>query len=221
MLFRSPTVTAPAPAAPPAQTEGAAPAAAPEKTTTDFIKANVAPSTLEPTKSRIERIKEARAEYAPLYRELLGDTKDDMYTNAMLLLADAGFKYAQLPASRGTTPISLVATAASGIPQGFMSLLAQARDNKIKVDTAALSQAVNDVQEQDKYAQQLKLKMLDIDKATMVEMIRQNGGTLEDGGAGMIIAKTKGGGYKGVSIDPNNPTVQSAVSSPSIGRAHV
>ena len=57
------------------------------------------------------------------------------------------------------------------------------------------------------------LKLLDIDKATMVEMIRQGGGTLEDGGAGLLISKTKGGGYKGVSIDPNNPTVQSAVSS--------
>ena len=168
---------------------------------------------LAEAKSRIDRIREAKAEYAPLYRELLGDTKDDMQTNALLLLADAGFKYAQLPAGRGTTPASLFATAVSGMPQGFMALLAQARDNKIKVDTAALSQAVNDVQEQDKYAQQLKLKLLDIDKATMVEMIRQGGGTLEDGGAGLLISKTKGGGYKGVSIDPNNPTVQSAVSS--------
>jgi hypothetical protein len=177
-------------------------------------KPNVAAPTMEPTKSRFERIKEAKAEYAPLYKELLGDTKDDMYTNAMLMLADAGFKYAQLPASAGTTPASLLATAVSGIPQGFMALLSQARENKLKVDTAALSQAVTDVQEQDKYAQQLKLKLLDLDKATMVEMIKQGGGTIEDGGAGMLISKTKGGGYKGVSIDPNNPTVQTAVSSP-------
>ena len=164
-------------------------------------------------KSRMDRIREAKAEYAPLYKELLGDTKDDMYTNAMLLLADAGFKYAQLPAGRGTTPASLFATAVSGLPQGFMALLAQARDNKIKVDTAALSQAVNDVQEQDKYAQQLKMELLKGDYRLLAEQIKQGGGVLKDGAAGLVISETKGGGYKGVSIDPNNPTVQSAVSS--------
>jgi hypothetical protein len=200
---------APAPAAP-------APAAAPAQasaTTTDFIKANVAPPTLTSDKSRMERIKEARAEYAPLYKELLGDTKEDMYTNAMLLLADAGFKYAQLPAAAGTTPASLLATAVSGIPQGFMALMAQARENKLKVDTAALSQAVSDVQEQDKYAQQLKMELLKGDYRLLAEQIKQGGGTVKDGGAGMLIGETKSGGYKGVSIDPNNPTVQSAISS--------
>ena len=180
---------------------------------TAAAKPNVMAPTLEPTKSRIDRIREAKAEYAPLYKELLGDTKEDMYTNAMLLLADAGFKYAQLPATRGTTPASLFATAVSGIPQGFMGLLAQARDNKIKVDTAALSQAVNDVQEQDKYAQQLKLKLLDIDKATMVEQIKQGGVIEEHLGGGHIALKTKNGSYKGTYIDPNNPTVKAAVSS--------
>lgn len=164
-------------------------------------------------KSRLDRIREAKEQYAPLYKELLGDTKEDMYTNAMLLLADAGFKYAQLPASRGTTPASLFATAVSGLPQGFMALLAQARDNKIKVDTAALSQAVSDVQEQDKYAQQLKMELLKGDYRLLSEQIKQGGGVLKDGGAGLLVAETKGGGYKGVSIDPNNPTVQSAVAS--------
>ena len=220
----------PAPAKKPAAP--VTPPAAPESEDRlgDFIKekltaqeardAATTPATLNPmapkvseAKSRIERIKEAKAEYAPLYKELLGDTKDDMQTNALLLLADAGFKYAQLPATRGTTPASLFATAVSGMPQGFMALLAQARDNKIKVDTAALSQAVNDVQEQDKYAQQLKLELLKGDYRLLSEQIKQGGGVLKDGGAGLLIAETKGGGYKGVSIDPNNPTVQSAVAS--------
>ena len=181
-----------------------------EATTTP---ANVMAPQVTEAKSRIDRIREAKAEYAPLYKELLGDTKDDMQTNALLLLADAGFKYAQLPAGRGTTPASLFATAVSGMPQGFMALLAQARDNKIKVDTAALSQAVNDVQEQDKYAQQLKLELLKGDYRLLSEQIKQGGGVLKDGGAGLLVAETKGGGYKGVSIDPNNPTVQSAVAS--------
>lgn len=55
--------------------------------------------------------------------------------------------------------------------------------------------------------------MLKGDYRLLSEQIKQGGGTVEDGGAGLLIGKTKGGGYKGVSIDPNNPTVQSAVSS--------
>lgn len=174
---------------------------------------NVAKPTLEPTMSRIERIKAAQKEYAPLYKELLGDTKNDMEVNALLMLADAGFKYAGMSPRAGSTPMSRLAEAASGIPQGFMALLAQAKDRQIKIDTAALSQAVNDVQEQDKQVQQIKLEMLKGDYRLLAEQIKQGGGVLKDGAAGLIIAETKGGGYKGMSIDPNNPTVQSAVNS--------
>ena len=177
------------------------------------VKPNVATPTMEPAMSRIERIKAAKAEYAPLYKELLGDTKNDMEVNALLMLADAGFKYAGMSPRPGSTPISMLASAASELPQGFMALIGQAKDRQIKIDTAALSQAVTDVQEQDKYAQQLKMEILKGDYRLLAEQVKQNGGQLEDGGAGMIISKTKGGGYKGVSIDPNNPTVQSAVSS--------
>lgn len=174
---------------------------------------NVAKPTLEPAMTRSERIKAARGEYADLYKELLGDTKSDMQINALLMLADAGFKYAGTPVTPGSTPMSRLAQAASGVPQGFMALLAQAKDRQIKVDTAALSQAVSDIQEQDKYAQQLKLEMLKGDYRLLAEQVKQGGGVLKDGGAGLVVAETKGGGYKGVSIDPNNPTVQSAVSS--------
>lgn len=176
-------------------------------------KPNVATPTLEPAMSRMERIKAAQKEYAPLYKELLGDTKGDMETNALLMLADAGFKYAGMAPRAGMTPVSMLAAAASDIPQGFMALLAQARDRQIKIDTAALSQAVSDVQEQDKYAQQLKLELLKGDYRLLSEQIKQGGGVLKDGAAGLVIAETKNGGYKGVSIDPNNPTVQSAVNS--------
>ena len=172
----------------------------------------MAPKETAPV-SRADRIKAARGEYAELYKELLGDTKSDMQTNALLMLADAGFKYAGMPVTPGSTPISRLSQAASGIPQGFMALLAQAKDRQIKVDTAALSQAVSDIQEQDKFAQQMRIKMLEGDYSLLREQVKQSGGTYEDSGAGMITAKTKGGGYVGVSIDPKNPTVQSAIAS--------
>lgn len=211
----APAATAPAPvAAPAAAAEPAAPAAAGEgeekPSTSTFISTMLG----APAKSRLERIKEARAEYAPLYKELLGDTKEDMYRNAMLMLADAGFKYASLPAKSGTTPVSLLAEAAKGIPQGFMALAAQAKDRQLKIDTAALSQAVSDVQEQDKYAQQLKLELLKGDYRLLQERMKNmGGGKLVDGGAGLLIAESKNGSFLGASVDPKNPTVQSALNS--------
>lgn len=228
----APPAPARAPAAAPARTAAPAPAApaaeAPAASADplgDFIRERLAAKETAPetpaevaapaaaAKTRMERIKEAQAEYAPLYKELLGDTKEDMYTNAMLMLADAGFKYASLPAKAGTTPISLLATAAQGIPQGFAALLAQARDRKVKVDTAALSQAISDVQEQDKYAQQLKIEVLKGDYKLLQEAAKKGGAILEDGGAGLLISKGKDGSFLGTSINPNNPTVQSAVAS--------
>jgi len=187
-----------------------APAAAAE---TAEVRPNVAAPKVGAEKSRIERIREAQKEYAPLYKELLGDTKDDMYVNAMLMLADAGFKYASLPAKSGTTPISLLAQASQGLPQGFMALLAQAKDRQIKVDTAALSQAVSDVQEQDKFAQRLKEIMLRGDYELLREQAKKGGVITEDGGAGLLVSKDKSGSFIGFSVDPSNPTVKTAVAS--------
>jgi hypothetical protein len=177
------------------------------------VRPNVAAPKVEAGKSRIERIREAQKEYAPLYKELLGDTKEDMYVNAMLMLADAGFKYASLPAKAGTTPMSLLAQASQGLPQGFMALLAQAKDRQIKVDTAALSQAVSDVQEQDKYAQRLKEIMLRGDYDLLREQAKKGGVITEDGGAGLLVSKDKSGSFLGFSVDPDNPTVKTAVAS--------
>lgn len=168
---------------------------------------------VEAGKSRIERIKEAQKEYAPLYKELLGDAKDEMYMNAMLMLADAGFKYASLPAKAGTTAVSRLAQAAQGIPQGFMALMAQAKDRQIKVDTAALSQAVSDVQEQDKFAQRIREIVLKGDYDLLREQAKKGGLVTEDGGAGLLVSKDKSGSFVGFSVDPNSPTVQTAVRS--------
>jgi hypothetical protein len=105
--------------------------------------------------------------------------------------------------------------AASGLPKGFMALIAQSKDRDLKIKSAALSQAFTDVQEQDKYAQQLKLKVLDGDFRLMLEQIKKGPGTpiVEDGGGGLRVAKTKDGNFLGVSIDPKDPTVQSALQS--------
>ena len=180
-------------------------AQAPEKATTqDFIK------TALKEKTRAERTKEGYAELAPLFQEILGDNKEDMKTNALLMLADAGFK---LASSRQPTFAMAVGEASAGLPKGFMALLAQAKDRDLKIKSAALSQAFTDVQEQDKYAQQLKMEVLKGTQRLILEQAKNNGWTLEDGGGGLRIAKTKNGGFAGVSIDPNDPTVQSALQS--------
>ena len=161
-------------------------------------------------KTRAERTKEGYAELAPLFQEILGSDKEDMKTNALLMLADAGFK---LASSRQPTFAMAVGEASAGLPRGFMALMAQSKDRDLKIKSAALSQAFTDVQEQDKYAQQTKMEVLKGDFRIMLEQAKNGGTTIEDGGVGLRVAKTKTGGFAGVSIDPKDPTVQSAVQS--------
>ena len=164
-------------------------------------------------KTRAERTREGYNELAPLFQEILGDNKDDMKTNALLLLADAGLRIAS---SRQPTAAMGLAEGLSNVPKGFMALLAQSKDRDLKIKSAALSQAFTDVQEQDKYAQQLKVKLLDGDLRIMLEQIKNNptaGGKIVDGVAGLRIAETKNGSFLGASIDPTDPTVQSAIKS--------
>ena len=175
-----------------------------KKSTQEFIKAAIK------QKTRGERIKEGYAELAPLFSEILGDNKQDMKTNALLMLADAGFK---LASSRQPTMAMAIGEAAAGIPKGFAALVAQAKDRDLKIKSTALSQAFSDVQEQDKYAQQLKMKVLDGDFRLLLEQAKKGGGVVKDGGGGLRIAETKDGSFLGVSIDPKDPTVQNAVQS--------
>jgi hypothetical protein len=198
-----------------------APAAAEEKTTDQFIKDQAKPAgaglvSMMPASSAkgdVESIREKYKEYGPLFKEILGDNNDDMRANAMLLLADAGFKYASARPTAGSTPVTIFSEAVADLPRGVASLVAQARDRKIKIDTAALSQAVTDVSTEKKALATLKSDIIKGDYRLLVEQAKQGGGTLEDGGAGLVISKTPKGGFVGVSIDPKNPTVQSAVSS--------
>jgi hypothetical protein len=177
-----------------------------KKSTQDFIK------TAMKEKTRAERIKEGYAELAPLFQEILGSDKEDMKTNALLLLADAGIKIAS---SRQPTPAMQLAEGMGGVPRGFMALAAQAKDRDLKIKSTALSQAFSDVQEQDKYAQQIKMKVLDGDFRLLLEQIKKGSGTpiVKDGGGGLRIAETKEGSFLGASVDPKDPTVQSAVQS--------
>jgi hypothetical protein len=177
-----------------------------KKSTQEFIKAAVK------EKTRAERTKEGYAELAPLFQEILGSDKEDMKTNALLMLADAGFKMAS---SRQPTAAMAISEGFAGVPKGFMALIAQSKDRDLKIKSAALSQAFTDVQEQDKYAQQIKMKVLDGDFRLLLEQIKKGPGTpiVEDGGGGLRIAKGKDGNFLGVSIDPKDPTVQSALGS--------
>jgi hypothetical protein len=177
-----------------------------KKSTQDFIKA----ATKE--KTRAERIKEGYTELAPLFQEILGSDKEDMKTNALLLLADAGLRIAS---SRQPTAAMGIAEGLSNVPRGFMALAAQAKDRDLKIKSTALSQAFSDVQEQDKYAQQIKMKVLDGDFRLLLEQIKKSPGTpvVKDGGGGLRIAETKEGSFLGATVDPKDPTVQSALQS--------
>lgn len=180
-----------------------------EKTTDDFIKDTLAkPQTKE--LSRIERIKAAQEEYTPLYKELIGDSAEDAKTNAMLLLADAGFK---LASTYKPTFAMAVAEAGKDIPRGFANIIAQARDRDIKLKTAALTQAISDVQEQDKFAQAFKLAVYKGDIDLLKKQVDAGQVIVEDAGMGRRVSKTKSGSFVGFHIDSKDPAVTSAMRS--------
>jgi hypothetical protein len=181
-----------------------APARKEEAGVAEFIKEAAKP------KSKMDRIRESQAEYAPLYEELLGSDKESAKTNALLLLSEAGLK---LASTRKPTFAMALADAASGLPRGFAAIAAQERELGMKVKAASLQQAISDVDAQDKYAQALKLQVLKGDYELLKEQAKQGGGVTEDAGMGLRVTKTKSGSFLGNGIDPNDPTVKSAVSS--------
>ena len=111
----------------------------------------------KPFLTRAQRIKAEYQETEPLFRELLGDTKSTTRTNALLLLADAGFKFAS---TYKPTMAMALADAFSGVPKGFAAIVAQAKDSGIKIKTAALQQAVSNVDTQDKISRDLMLQQM-------------------------------------------------------------
>lgn len=185
-----------------------------------FEDANIAPQTLaaslaaakgELPTDRASRIRAGYQELAPLFKELLGDDKETARANALLLLAQAGFK---LGTSRQPTAAMAISEAAAELPRGFAAILSQAQDRDIKIRTAALQQAIGDVQEQDKYAQAMRLQLLKGDYDLMKKQLEKAGSqVLEDAGAGGRVLKTDKGSFLGFSIDPKDPTVKSAIAS--------
>jgi len=160
---------------------------------------------------RGERIKAGYQELAPIFKELLGDDKETARANALLLLAQAGFK---LGTSRQPTAAMAISEAAAELPRGFAAILAQAQDRDIKIRTAALQQAIGDVQQQDKEAMALKLQLIKGDFDLMKEQLKRTSNqVLEDAGAGGRLLKTDKGSFLGFSIDPQDPTVRSAIRS--------
>ncbi len=174
------------------------------KGATEFIKKEVT------QKSKADRIRDARAEYEPLFAEILGDDKESAKINALLLLSEAGLK---LASTAKPTFAMAVADAASGLPRGFAAIAAQERELGVKGKMAALQQAIGDVDAQDKYAQALKLQLLKGDYDLLKEQAKQGGGITEDGGMGLRVTKTKSGTFLGTGLDPNDPTVKSALQS--------
>lgn len=186
-----------------------------------------------PLKTRAERIKEEYKGLEPTFRELLGDTQSDMRTNALLLLADAGFKFAS---TYKPTMAMAFAESFAGVPKGFAALVAQAKDRDIKVKTAVLQQAVDNVNLQDKYARDFQIEGLKIQGKTIQELLKaknakeleaikarnakelevykgdiqvlikqiETGGVIEEPlGMGYIGQKTKGGSFIGAYIKPD------------------
>ena len=180
-----------------------------DKSTEDFINQALAKPQFKEL-SRIERIKQARDEYTPLYKELIGDSNEDAKTNALLLLADAGFK---LASTYKPTFAMAVAESAKDLPRGFANIIAQAKDRDIKLKTAALTQAISDVQEQDKYAQALKMQILKGDYDLLKTQAKEGSVVMEDAGLGGRLSKTKSGSFVGFHLDPKDPAVDSALRS--------
>lgn len=165
------------------------------------------------TLSKQERVKAAMGEYLPMFQELLGEDKEAAKTNALLLLAEAGFKLAGTPPKPGGTFATALAESLSGVPRGMAAIAAQEREMGLKLKSAALQQAISDVESQDKYAQALQLEMLKGDMRILVEQAKKGGGVIKDGGGGLRITETKDGSFVGTGIDPEDPTVKSAVGS--------
>jgi len=176
--------------------------------TTDRLRTMLAPASTPA--DRISRIKAARDEYAPLFQELLGDTKKDTEINALLLLADAGLK---LTRSTGRTPLQQIAEGASGLPAGFAALASQNRELEMKARQGALQQGITDVTEQDKAQRALQMEVLKGDYRVILEQVKRGGGKVEDAGLGGRITVNPQGSFVGFGIDDKDPAVKTAIES--------
>jgi hypothetical protein len=196
-----------APAAAPVPVTERAPEASADDTTSFIDRV----TTEAKKRTRAERVREAYDELSPLYKEILGDDADTRKQQALLLLAEAGFKFA---GSTKPTMGMALGEALSGIPAGMSTLAAQKAEREAKLKAAALSQAVEGVADEDKAARALQLEALKGDYRLMEQQAKNNKGVvIKDGSAGLRVAEDQNGSFLGYSIDPNDPTVKRAVTS--------
>ena len=157
------------------------------------------------------RVEAQQKAIQPLYDKINEGSTEDARMNAMLLLADAGFKYASTTAA---TPAMAFAQAVQGIPKGLAAIVAQARDRKVKIDMAVLEHAMTRVDTEDKYARDLQKEMFAYARAIDVENIRQmqkQGIKFEQYPGGMLKKSDRvSGTFLGLQIDPDSPLYISA-----------
>ena len=162
--------------------------------------------------SKIERIKASQAEYGPLFEELLGSDKESAKINALLLLSEAGLKLAST--AKPTFAMALSESFA-GVPRGVAAIAAQERELAMKTKSAALQQAISDVDIEDRYLQAQKLKILDIDKALIEKANKANAVKYDYVGAGGVTISNKDSGKRiGFGIEENDPVVQEIRNNP-------
>jgi hypothetical protein len=181
-----------------------------DQTTTSFIADQLKrEAAATPEKDFGTRVKEGYAKLEPTFREILGNNKDDIRTNALLLLADAGFKLASTKRANFAMALS---ESLSGMPKGFAALIAQSKERDMKIKTAAMQQAVDNVNLQDKYAMQHQLEQLKARAKKEVTMLQgdfkilekqiENGIVIrEDNGMGQYVLKNKNGNVIGYQTD--------------------
>ena len=157
------------------------------------------------------RVEAQQKALQPLYDKINAGSQDDAKTNALLLLADAGFKYASTTAA---TPAMALGQALQGVPKGLAAIVAQARDRKLKIDMAVLEHAMTRVDTEDKYARDLQKQVWDYAKAIDVENIKQllkQGVVFEQAPGGRLIKKDRvTGSYLGTQINPDSTLYKSA-----------
>jgi hypothetical protein len=146
-----------------------------------------------------------------LYWELLGEDADSRKQQALLLLAEAGFKFAGT--AKPTMGMAL-ADAMSGIPAGMSALAAQKAEREAKVKASALSQAVEDIGAEDTAYRAQQLEMLKGLNRVRLESAKQAGGdVVKNAGVGLRQVETKNGSFVSQYIDPDDPIVKRALES--------
>lgn len=198
-----------------------------EKQQSGKVIADMIKAAAKPSKTKAERIREATKENVALYNEILGDGAQDRKTQALLLLAEAGFKFA---GNAKPTMAMALADSLSGVTKGLSALAAQKSERDMKIKTLALSGAAEQVATEDEYAaaaasdnrkfmrdlyvEQVKANNERQNKILEYDLKNMGGGKLKEGAAGLRRRELPNGSFGGYAIEPTDPTVQGAINSP-------